>query len=368
MNPPLNPSGQPDTLHPLVLVSGFLGAGKTTFIESLIPLLESRGVPVSVVLNDYENAAVDSMRLQPLASQFTALTGSCVCCDSEEDFLHALETIIVSPGGVLIVEANGTTDMTEMIGLLEMRGEARRFRSPLHVAQVDVRRWQKRGPAGNDIERWQLQTATHLCLNRAEELPAAQAEERLREIRWQAPSAREVTPATFAAQVITLAQAPRPVPASRLFRFPWTPAAGPLDPITGKPGRSDLFSSRLAPVRPPLAEHTHFTSFSAELPPLVHEADLRALLMSLPESVARVKGLVRLAADPYVLVNFQHVRPEADTLLIPMPGAQEVYHSLGGEGRIPLTAVVVGAWLDTEALEAAFSQLPAATAAPEFSW
>jgi hypothetical protein len=50
------------------------------------------------------------------------------------------------------------------------------------------------------------------------------------------------------------------------------------------------------------------------------------------------------------------------------PSPRPLYQSLGGEGRIPLMAVVVGAWLDTEALEAAFSQLPAATAAPEFSW
>ncbi len=347
----------PAVSHPLLLVSGFLGAGKTTFIEGLIPLLEQAGVPVSLILNDYENAEVDTVRLRPLVSEFTALTGSCVCCDTQLDFFQSVASIPVAPGGVLIIEANGTTDMTELISLLASRNDAARFRSPLHAAQVDVRRWQKRGAVGNEIERWQLQTATHLCCNRAEDLPKEEAEETLREIRWQAPVAKEITTAELAAKLIALAKEP-PAPAPRRFRVPWdqSPPAR-LDPLTGLPARSQLFQNPIAPQRP---DHTHFTSFSAELPPVVEKEALIDLLMSLPENVARVKGLVRFRHAPETLVNFQHVRPEAETLFVSMPGAEELYQSLGGKGGLPPVAVVVGAWLDTAALEAAFSTLPAA--------
>ena len=51
---------------PLVLMAGFLGAGKTRFLTTLIPQLLERGVRVRIVLNDFENAKIDAARLGEL--------------------------------------------------------------------------------------------------------------------------------------------------------------------------------------------------------------------------------------------------------------------------------------------------------------
>ena len=52
---------------PIVIVSGYLGAGKTTFLREIIPLLVGSPHPPYVILNDFSNAEVDSALLRQVA-------------------------------------------------------------------------------------------------------------------------------------------------------------------------------------------------------------------------------------------------------------------------------------------------------------
>ena len=130
---------------PLILVAGFLGAGKTTFLQALMRELKEKGVGFSVVVNDFENAEVDASRLRALGAEVQAISGSCVCCSSLDEFLVSLRDIDVPEDGVLLVEANGASDLISLIAAVTMREECRRFLSPLQVTMVDGRRWQERG-------------------------------------------------------------------------------------------------------------------------------------------------------------------------------------------------------------------------------
>lgn len=51
---------------PTVLISGFLGAGKTTFLHRLLPPLAERGLAPYVLINDYRNAEVDASGLRAI--------------------------------------------------------------------------------------------------------------------------------------------------------------------------------------------------------------------------------------------------------------------------------------------------------------
>jgi energy-coupling factor transporter ATP-binding protein EcfA2 len=95
---------------PIVLIAGFLGAGKTTFLHALMGVLKERKVGFSVVVNDFENAEIDAARLRDLDVEVQSINGSCVCCSSLNDFMLTLGTIDVPRGGVLLVEANGASD------------------------------------------------------------------------------------------------------------------------------------------------------------------------------------------------------------------------------------------------------------------
>ena len=69
--------------EPIIVLVGFLGAGKTTVLKHLIVKVFKRIMgSFFVILNDYENAAIDSQQflsfLEP--NQIQALSGSCICC------------------------------------------------------------------------------------------------------------------------------------------------------------------------------------------------------------------------------------------------------------------------------------------------
>ena len=68
--------------EPLVVIVGFMGAGKTTLLKWLIKKYVDDDWQPTLILNDYENATLDSQQflsfLDPECVQ--ALSGSCICC------------------------------------------------------------------------------------------------------------------------------------------------------------------------------------------------------------------------------------------------------------------------------------------------
>ncbi|MBM3863874.1 MAG: hypothetical protein FJ385_08015 [Verrucomicrobia bacterium] len=49
---------------PLLVITGFLGTGKTSLLRELLPQLEESGITPHVILNDHQNARIDASSLQ----------------------------------------------------------------------------------------------------------------------------------------------------------------------------------------------------------------------------------------------------------------------------------------------------------------
>ena len=89
------------------LITGFLGAGKTTFIRRYTHYLRKRGVVVRIIENEFGPLGVDSRFLSGEAG-IDDLTGCCMCCDGKSRFrsllLSAAETgchrVLVEPSGI----------------------------------------------------------------------------------------------------------------------------------------------------------------------------------------------------------------------------------------------------------------------------
>ena len=303
--------------------------------------LKERNVGFSAVVNDFENAEIDAARLRELSDEVEAINGSCVCCTSLNDFMLALGGIHIPRGGVLLVEANGASDFITLIAAITMRGECRRFSSPVQVAMIDAVRWQKRRKH-NLLEQEQVKTATHWMLTHT----ASTKPKRLAGVR---EAVKMLTPRGVETTVEAFANDLRLQAASARFATAMPPAAR-------SPRLFDLAVSGLpAPrdeVHAPHEHHHHaeraFTSVRVPVPFLVQRKELEKVLRELPEEVLRVKGLCRLAELPQIAFSFQHVRPEGETWFLPMFGAL---------GIIP-SGVVIGVGLPEAQIFHAFESLP----------
>ncbi len=88
-----------------VLIAGPLGAGKTTFINSLLDQHDDRLGSVAVIVNDFGAENIDATRIR--ADAIRGLSHECVCCGSWREFGDTLvelngdyHTVIIEPTGV----------------------------------------------------------------------------------------------------------------------------------------------------------------------------------------------------------------------------------------------------------------------------
>ncbi len=119
-------SKRPDRM-PVLVVSGFLGAGKTTFLNRL---LDTPALADSlVIVNEFGDAALDGLFLQEEADakgtglMIEELTSGCLCCTLQgplvttlEDLLRARDNGRIKPFKQLIIETTGLADPAPILG------------------------------------------------------------------------------------------------------------------------------------------------------------------------------------------------------------------------------------------------------------
>jgi cobalamin biosynthesis protein CobW len=86
---------------PVTVVTGFLGAGKTTLIRNL--LQNNRGRRIAVLVNEFGEVGIDGELLKSCqvcdeedaaATKIVELTNGCLCCTVQEEFLPAMQELL----------------------------------------------------------------------------------------------------------------------------------------------------------------------------------------------------------------------------------------------------------------------------------
>jgi len=103
-----------------IVVAGFLGSGKTTFIlESLLPLFQ--GEQVSILVNDFGEISFDKLKYYERKLQVLGIEGSCICCSAGEAFLQALAKV-KKLSKTVIIETSGVSEIDPIYEALEIEG------------------------------------------------------------------------------------------------------------------------------------------------------------------------------------------------------------------------------------------------------
>jgi G3E family GTPase len=100
---------------PVTVVTGFLGAGKTTLVRRFLSTPEGAGT--AVVVNEFGEVGIDDALLRASTDQTVLLGNGCLCCFTRSDLQMALRTLFIDRerGNVphfrrVIIETSGLAD------------------------------------------------------------------------------------------------------------------------------------------------------------------------------------------------------------------------------------------------------------------
>jgi hypothetical protein len=95
---------------PVTIISGYLGAGKTSLINRL--LAEDHGMKVAVIVNDFGAINIDADLISDTDADTIALSNGCVCCTMGTDLAMTLRQLALRENQPchLIIEASGVSD------------------------------------------------------------------------------------------------------------------------------------------------------------------------------------------------------------------------------------------------------------------
>lgn len=311
---------------PVTVVTGFLGAGKTTLVNAITTSAAAQGRRMGLIVNDFGAVNLDASELDTKGSTVLALEGGCVCCSLSAGFTSAVLALTAReprPEHIL-VEASGVSDPLGIVLPMMAGGMQPLVRLAAVVAVVDVGQvgaWPS--PEAEALARAQVGGASVVVMTKTE----AHGE-----------------PARWAAEDWVRGLAPK----ARLLD------ADDLDPTLLLDLDDDVLVGLLdaAARQRPQARHLDtFDTWTFEAEgPLASVAALRRALAELPTEVVRAKGLVAVTDSARPLRFHLVGRMLATRLADDWPEGWTP-----GTGRV----AVLGAagTLDDDALDSAFSDL-----------
>ena len=100
------------------IISGFLGAGKTTLIKKLLSAV--KGEKIILLENEYGDVGVDGAFMKDSGIIVDELNSGCICCTLVGDFQKAVDELIAKYNpDRLIIEPSGVGKLSEIVSAVE---------------------------------------------------------------------------------------------------------------------------------------------------------------------------------------------------------------------------------------------------------
>jgi G3E family GTPase len=248
---------------PVLVIGGYLGAGKTTLINQILHNATQR---IAVVVNDFGSVNIDAALIAAKHDDTIELTNGCICCAVGESLADVLFTISDRPTlpELVIIEASGVANPASVAAFAHIEG----FHHLGNVVLVDATQALEtsKDPLVGRTFALQVQAAHLLAITKSDQATEPVISEVRTIVSSLAPSTPLVltTSATLSSLIMNLA--PRE-------------------------------ESAVAET------HTEFSTTTLSHVSAQDEKQLLAFIQNFPPSVVRAKGIVELASGDRRLVQ-----------------------------------------------------------------
>ncbi len=167
----------------IYIVTGFLGAGKTTLVKRILNFSEDLS-KTAILVNEFGKVGIDSALIKSTApAEIVELSNGCICCSLKTDMIQTLQIIRhdYSPEQI-VIEATGVADPLSIIEILKDRPLAPFFCLEKTITVVDSDFWEAREAFGT-VFKSQMSQADIVLLNKIDMLGPTDVPTILKEIK-----------------------------------------------------------------------------------------------------------------------------------------------------------------------------------------
>ena len=246
---------------PVTVIGGYLGAGKTTMINSL--LAGDHGLRLAVLVNDFGAINIDARLIAAHDGDTISLSNGCVCCTIADALGEALDKVLAMavPPDHIVIEASGVANPAK-IAMYGRGWPGLCLDGVIVLADGENIQAQAADKFVGHTVQLQLAAADILLLNKTDLLTGAQNQSVMTWLAAEASDSR-VIPTSFGAIPFTILLG----------------AGGLPQTIHAEP-------------------HATYQTVVFRTPRALDRERLLARIASWPRGVLRAKGLVRLGNDP----------------------------------------------------------------------
>ncbi|MCS3470881.1 G3E family GTPase [Pseudomonas sp. JUb42] len=153
---------------PVTVISGFLGAGKTTLVNHL--LSQNQHYKIGVVVNEFGEVGIDGQLIVSEQEALIEINNGCVCCTVRADLVASVKEMLELAGhrlDRLIIETSGLADPAPVLQTF-LADPDLRTRVELESVVTVIDALHLSGQLSDEIVREQIAFADTLILNKTD--------------------------------------------------------------------------------------------------------------------------------------------------------------------------------------------------------
>ncbi len=165
------------------IISGFLGAGKTTLIKKLIAETLQRQ-KVVLIENEFGEIGIDGGFLKESGIQINEMNSGCICCSLVGDFNAALKDVLsqFEPDRI-IIEPSGVGKLSDVIKAVQKVVDGENVVLDSYITVADVKRAKMYLKNFGEFYKNQVQYASAIILSRTQDVKEDKLEKTIELIR-----------------------------------------------------------------------------------------------------------------------------------------------------------------------------------------